>query len=137
MRWIITGFALAALALIGTDVARACGGCCKGGGSACPSCPQPSGSAGSAAPATGPAACPNCPRTEATSGAYRYPGSDAAYSPYSVPATRTAYNPSAGDGRTRPVMSPPPIAPVVTYSTSYLAVPPAVQTTARYERPAR
>lgn len=129
MRWILTGVAAAVLALAGTtSMARACGGCCKGGGNACPSCPQPSGSAAGPARSDAPAACPTCPRDGATSGAYRYPVNSTGYGPYSVPATRTAYNPSAGDGRARPVptpagVSPTPPAPVVTHSTSYLAAP--------------
>lgn len=120
MRWIVTGVALAVVALAGVDVARACGGCCKGGGG-CPSCPQGGPSGGPAAPAGGPGACPTCPRAEATSGAYRYPGSAPGYSPYPAPA-RAGYAPPA---------------PVATYSTSYLAAPRPVQTTSRYDRPAR
>lgn len=122
MRWIVTGVALAVVAMIGTDVARACGGCCKGGGSGCPSCPQSSGPAGPAAPAPGPAACPNCPRAEANFGGVRSPGRDAGY-----PASPAGYAP--------PVGNPPP--PGVTHSTSYLAAPRPGQTTSRYDRPAR
>lgn len=127
MRWIVTGFALAAVALAGVDVARACGGCCKG---SCPSCPQSGSPSGPARPAA-PAACPSCPQPEATSGAYRYPASGAGS--YAGPVTASP----AGDGRNRPVGSPPPPAPVVSYSTSYPAAPRTVQTTSRYERPAR
>lgn len=116
MRWIVTGVALAVVALAGADVARACGGCCKGGGSGCPSCPQGGPSAGRAAPA----ACPNCPRAETASGGDRSPGGVAGYSPYPAPG-HAGYTPSA---------------PVV-YSTSYLPPSRPVQTTSRYERPAR
>ena len=59
---------------------------------------------------------------ETTSGAARYyPGGDARHSPYPAPA-RAGYDPPA---------------PVVTHSTSYLAAPRPVQTTSRYDRPAR
>jgi hypothetical protein len=127
MRWIVTGVAMAVVALAGVDVARACG-CCKGGGSGCPSCPQNGSPPGSARPA----ACPSCPQTEAASGAYQYPNSGAGYSPRYDPATRVASNPPAGAGRDRPVATQP-----VTRSTFYLAATRPVQTTSRYERPAR
>ena len=132
MRWIVTGVALAVVALTGVDVARACGGCCKGGGG-CPTCPQSGPSGGPAAPAGGPGACPTCPCAESGTGGDRLGGGVAGYSPYPAPA-RPGYDPS-GRGGDRPVVSPPP--PTVTHSTSYLAAPRPVQTTSRYERPAR
>ncbi|MBX9584536.1 MAG: hypothetical protein K2X87_29900, partial [Gemmataceae bacterium] len=64
---------------------------------------------------------PSCPRAEAAPAGDRLPGGVAGYSPYPAPA-RAGYNPPA---------------PVVTHSTSYLAAPRPVQTTTRYERPAR
>ena len=124
MRWIVTSVALAVVALVGTDVARACGGCCKGGGSGCPSCPPGGSPSGPARPA----ACPNCPQPETTSGAYRYPVGGAGSYPSPTPAS------PPGNGCDRPVVSPPP---VVSYSTSYLPASRPVQTTSRYERPAR